>query len=293
MKPSQRQLYADRIDRVVRHLEERAPEEAVPTLAELASIAAMSEFHFHRVFHLMTGETVGEAVRRIRLARSLPELASETKVTAAAGASGYATSQGYARALRRQADTSATGVRADGRALDALVARLRSPSATPGRTRPPVSVEVVSLSPFRLLAVRNVGDYAELNTVYARLFDLVLASVPPEDLLGIYGVPYDDPRHVPAEACRCDCALAIPDDAAAAVGDLMEMTLGGGSYVRARHLGDYDAIHPTIDLAYAGAIGLHDCAFADGPLFIHYLDDPEEVAEADLRSDIYLPVVTA
>ncbi|MBO9621953.1 MAG: GyrI-like domain-containing protein [Sphingomonas sp.] len=285
MKPRQRQLYAERIERVVEHIERLDPDAPNPALAELAEIAALSEFHFHRVFRLMTGETPGEALRRIRLARSLPALAATGTVTEASGAAGYATSQGFARALRRQAGTSASEARAGG-TLDSLAARLRSPA---GEGAAALSVEVVSVEPFRLLAIRNVGDYAELNAGYTRLFDLVLQQMPPEALRGIYGVPYDDPRFIPPEDCRFDCALAT-GEAGAPVGALSELRLGGGHHARLRHLGSYDALPESIDLLYAAAIVELDQPLGSAPAFVHYLDDPEEVAEAELRSEIYLPL---
>lgn len=287
MKPSQRQRYAERIERVVQHVEDLAFEERAPTLAELAGVAAMSEFHFHRMFRLMTGETVGEAVRRIRLARTLPSLAATGTITQASGASGYATPQGFARALRRQAGTSASAARSGAETLESLAAQLCSPQ--PGGPAPAISVEIVSVDPFRLLAIRNVGDYAELNGSYTRLFDLVLAQVPMEELRGIYGVPHDDPRFTAAEDCRFDCALAV-SDAGRAAGELAELHLGGGSHARLRHLGCYDDMPASIDLLYAAALLQMDREIGSAPAFVHYLDDPEEVAEAELRADIYLPL---
>ena len=76
MKPSQRRMSAERIYRVVRHLEGIPPDEGAPSLTELASVAAMSEFHFHRIFRVITGETVGDALLRIRLARTIPSFAA-------------------------------------------------------------------------------------------------------------------------------------------------------------------------------------------------------------------------
>lgn len=287
MKPSQRTVYAGRIDKVVAHLEAVRFESSAPTLTELADVAGMSEFHFHRIFRLMTGETVGEALRRIRLARTLPALAGDESVTRAAADSGYATPQGFARALRRQAGTSARFARASAETFEALVAGLRAPP--PQDPAPAIAVEIVSVAPFRLLALRNVGDYAELNAGYQRLFERVLAQMPPGSLQGIYGIPHDDPRVTPAEDCRFDCALAV-EAAGQAASDLFELTLGGGAHARLRHLGDYDALPASIDLLYAGAIVVLDRALGSAPLFVHYLDDPEEVAVADLRADIYLPL---
>jgi AraC family transcriptional regulator len=286
MKPDQRRSYADRIDRAVKLLEMRAEVGAAPNLAELAAAAALSEYHFHRIFRLMTGETVGKAVQRVRLARSVGSLATGERITVAAGASGYATSQSFARALRSRGGTSAREAKASAR-LNELSASFRSPQLA--RDSAPMRLEIVSVDPLRLLALRNVGDYAELNKGYTELFSLVLAQMPPESLQGIYGIPYDDPRFTPAAECRFDCALAV-GGAGHAEGSLREMRVGPGCYLRLRHLGDYDALHESIDLAYVGALALLEREPADAPLVVHYLDDPEEVPEAELRSDIYLPL---
>ena len=286
MKPSQLQSYAERIDRVVARLETADPER-VPTVPELADIAALSEYHFQRIFRLMTGESVGEAVRRVRLARSVPEIAAALPITQAAGASGYASSQGYARALRQQAGVSASAARADAAKLIELASKLRQAPNSSGTA--PLALEVVSLVPFRLLAIRNVGDYAELNSSYERLFDLVMAQVPEDALRGIYGLPHDDPQSVPAEQCRFDCALAV-EAGGRAEGALCELTLGGGEFIRLHCHGDYDRIHDRIDDVYVETIVTLDRAVGKGPLFIHYLDDPEEVAEPDLRADVFLPL---
>jgi AraC family transcriptional regulator len=287
MKPNQCQGYAERINRVLLLLEQSDPE-ALPSLDAMASAAALSPYHFHRVFRLMTGETPAVALRRIRLARSLPDLAAGTSVMAATASSGYGSSQAFARALRDTAGASATELRSDPARLNQLAERLRSPGEDARDA--PLEVTVVSLDPFRLLAVRNVGDYAELNGAYSRLFEAVLDQLEPEDLQGIYGVPHDDPRFVPANRCRFDCALAVGDKGQAGSG-LSELKLGGGHFLCLRHLGDYDRLHDTIDLAYVAVLTGTTREIAPSPLFIHYLDDPEEVAEAVLRSDIYLPLL--
>ena len=68
---NQRADYADRIEKVVQHLSRRDPQREDPQLAELARIANLSDYHFHRIFRLMTGETPIAMVRRLRLAPPL------------------------------------------------------------------------------------------------------------------------------------------------------------------------------------------------------------------------------
>ena len=290
MRPSQRARYAERIERVIRHLGSLEADAPFPRLADLAAIAAYSPFHFHRVFRLMTGETLGEAVRRIRLARSLPALSAEDmSVTSAAGLSGYATSQGYARALRACTEMSPSEARRSQAAASELNAALaRSPSSgLPGR--PPMSVEVVSIDPFKVVAIRNVGDHSELNLAYERLFANLFSRIGIERLRGIYGIPIDDPATLPADQCHFDCAVLI-DGELDETSDLRMLELGGGLHARLRHTGPLDHIQATIDRLYETVLDAADIRLAEAPPHIHYLDDPDQVPEHRLRADIFLPI---
>jgi AraC family transcriptional regulator len=287
MKATQRALYADRIERVVRHLEQLRGEE-VPRVGELAKVAAMSEFHFHRVFRLMTGESIGETVRRVRLARAVPNLARQATVTEASQASGYSTPQGFARALRAQTGSTPSNARNDPKLLEIML-RHAQPMRRGDEPVPAMAVDIVSVAPFRLLAIRNVGAYEELNSTYTRLFEAALAQLNFEDILGLYGVQFDDPRFTLASDCRATCAIAV-GGLGKPVDGLEELSLGGGSFARLRHNGSYDLLPQSIDTLYAHTIVTIDREFATQPPHIHYLDDPEQVAEADLRCDVYLPI---
>jgi AraC family transcriptional regulator len=287
MKTTQRRRYAERIDRVLGHLE-ALPAESAPSLEELARVATMSEFHFHRVFRLMTGETLGDALRRIRLARAVPALAANAPVEEAAAQSGYAARQSFARALRSGAGVSPVAARRD---PDALANALRQarPGPRAGGVVPALTIDIASVQPLRLLAIRNVGAYQDLNAAYGRLFEQVTAQLSPESIVGLYGVQFDDPRVTPPHECRAICAFDVGSGAVAA-GDLEELTLPGGDFLRIHHQGSYDLIHDSIDVLYAHAIDALERELAPQPPYIHFLDDPDQVAEADLRADVYLPL---
>ena len=292
MRHNQRMFYAERIERAVKIIEHSVTRGDAPTLEELADVAAMSPYHFHRIYRIMTGEAVGETVRRIRLARSVSALAERRPIGDAAENSGYATSQAFARAFKAASGSSASEVRDQPALLDAILSDLRKPRRGAGGASSALDIEVISLEPFRVLAIRNVGDYAELNAGYERLFGLVLEQVEECELQGIYGIPLDDPRFTPASKCRFDCALAT-GEAGRSAGDLDDRQIAGGDYVRLRRVGNYDDLHEAIDLAYAYAVDVLDRAVANQPLVLHYLDDPEEIEdEQQLRADILLPLAT-
>lgn len=93
-----------------RNFYQRAVQRTVQTIARgldtaldlnaLAREAAMSTFHFHRMFRGLVGETPLELHRRLRLERAGWQLLNtDTQVTQIAFAAGYETHEAFTRAF--------------------------------------------------------------------------------------------------------------------------------------------------------------------------------------------------
>src|SRR5579871_976772 len=115
MKPSTERDYRRRIARVVEKilLEPGAPH----TLESLAAVAHMSPYHFHRVYREVTGESVVETVKRLRLAQAAQRLTDAAQVTAVAHDAGYDSPQAFARAFRDFTGVSPSEFRAKQKSL--------------------------------------------------------------------------------------------------------------------------------------------------------------------------------
>ena len=98
--------YTARINRVLDHIEAHLDQPL--RLRELAAIAHLSPFHFHRVFGAMTGETVSRLVQRLRLEKAAMQLRSlpAKPVTDVALDCGFSGSSAFARAFREGFGTS-------------------------------------------------------------------------------------------------------------------------------------------------------------------------------------------
>jgi len=71
-------------------------------LHALAKAAALSPFHFHRIFRGMVGETPLEMHRRLRLERAAVQLAeTEAPVTTIAFDAGWETHEAFTRAFKQ------------------------------------------------------------------------------------------------------------------------------------------------------------------------------------------------
>ncbi|RAO75158.1 AraC family transcriptional regulator [Dyella jiangningensis] len=291
MKSNTRHDYLQRIDRVVALLQSTVAEGGdLPELSHLAAAAHLSPFHFHRVYRALAGETVGQTVARLRLLRALHLLADpDGRVTETALAIGYDTPQAFARAFRQAFSATPSEMRGQGERLQAEIERLRRPRVG-DESSVALKVEVVSIEPFRVMAMRHTGPQADLDQAYERLFQWVAMQGALERVVGIYGVPLDDAREVPPQQCRFDCALAMAGDECPGDAWVQPLALGGGMWARCHHVGSYDALDAATDRLIAAWLPGSGYVLRDQLPYRHFFDDPEQTPEALLRADIYLPV---
>lgn len=87
---------------------------------EIAGVAKMSKFHFQRMFHMLTGVTVAEYIRRCRFTLAAQELLhSESKVVDVALKFGYESPESFAKAFRNVHGISPSAVKRHSQPLKA------------------------------------------------------------------------------------------------------------------------------------------------------------------------------
>ena len=105
--------YAQRINRVIDYL--RGNLDRQVKLEELAKVACFSEFHFHRIFGAVSGETLNNFTNRLRLEKAARLLRySEQSLTDIAFDCGFSSSATFSRAFRSGYDTSPSQFRKSG-----------------------------------------------------------------------------------------------------------------------------------------------------------------------------------
>ena len=289
MKPTTKNSYIQSIDRVVGHLNQQA--EGIPTLQELADIAGISPFHFHRVYRAITGETPSGTVRRLRLARAASMLEQTQKpITEIAFDVGYDSSQAFSKAFRDVTGFSPTGLRQEPQQLETVIKELSSPPEQP--TMKTLEVRLVSLDPFKVIASRHLGPHKGLFKAYGNLMKWATETGRGSAFQGIYGVPIDDPRGVPEEECRFDCCFDFgpdvePDEAHP------EVFLGGGLYAVTRHVGPYEGLEEKYDFLYGPWLSSSEYFLREGAPYNHYQADPDTLPPEEWETDVYLPIKQA
>ena len=236
-----RREYERRVYRVMDYVQAHLEEEL--TLEKLASVAAFSPFHFHRVFAAIAGETLSDFIRRVRLERAASGLAimRDTSVLEIALRCGFSSAATFARAFKSHFGMSATEWREGGaqRWYEARPHQSKKSKAdsnrsqgrrNPGKASLPrrgqsaaarnreaaktlkMPVEIKDIPPYRVAYMRHVGPYGEGGRISAlwasferwvRTRDLVRPG-----LLTI-GIGHDAPKIAPADKLRYDACIVV------------------------------------------------------------------------------------
>lgn len=270
-----------RILRVIDHIHANPAGDL--SLDALADIAAMSRFHWHRVFRGVTGETAAQCVRRMRLHRAAIALGQgQDALPAIAAAVGYGDVTSFTRAFTESYGMAPGAFRARG--------ELR-PSSRLNPMKGPLMypVEIRDLPDQHLVSVAHTGPYPEINHAFERLF----ASLATRGLIGqtghMVGVFLDDPGVTPAANLRSHAGVVV--DAGFAVPDALDRyTLPAGPHAVLTYRGPYAGLPAAYDQLFGLWLPASGRMMADRPSFEVYLNSPMDTPQDQLLTELHLPL---
>ncbi|MEQ8394577.1 AraC family transcriptional regulator [Thalassobaculum sp.] len=298
MKPCTRSAYESRLLRVLVHIQRNL--DRAMSLDELADVAAFSRFHFARIFRAMTGETVGEHVRRLKLERAAGKLRhTRQTVTEIALDAGFDTPEAFSRTFRAQFGDPPSRFRA----LRGSFRPPRSPSGVhydqygalrgfnPYQGADPMTLNVSTreFPPYPFAFLRHVGRYNDIGPVFQR----VAAIADERRLFGpdtkVMMVAYDDPSVTDEQRLRSDAGVSLVDPSVE-TGELAKGEIAGGLYAVTVYKGPYDGLRGCYDWLMGTWLPNSGYEAADRPCVDVYLNNPADTDPEDLLTEIRVPV---
>ena len=273
--------YERRILRVLSYIHDNLDGDL--SLDNLASVACMSPFHWHRVFFGITGETLASCIRRVRMDRAtFLLLQTKDSVSEIARQCGYGNVQSFARSF--QADYGLTPSKFRKSEINYCA------SEAPQR-KPPKSfeIEIREMPSYRMVAESHSGDYQFLGRTISQLYArLVLRDMADGEKTPI-AVLHGDPRLVPEPELRSDIGFALEADTVLPE-DFREITVPGGRHAVLHFKGPYVGLFEAYQYLYGHWVPNNGIELLDAPIYAMILEDPREVSPNDLRTNICLPL---
>lgn len=273
---------ARRMMRVIDHIHDHPTADL--SLDALAEVAALSRFHFHRLFRALYGETASQMVRRMRMHRAAVALRADgTSLNQIARSVGYPDRASFARAFRESHGLSPAAYRRQGGPLPLLA---HPKEQEPG---PMPDVTLTTHPPRQLAGLPHQGNYQLIGRAFEKLATLIAARGVATMPDGMFGVYYDDPSSVAEGDLRSHAAFEIPADTQIAP-PLEKLALPGGPVAVLLHRGPYATLPESYDLLFRGWLPQSGREPADSPCYEHYLNSPATTPQDELLTEICLPL---
>ncbi len=280
--PPDRPAYLERVARVQAHIHAHLDEPL--DLDRLAELACLSRFHWHRIYRAITGETIAQTVRRLRLARAAQALAQTgVPITDIAHAAGYTSQAAFTRAFTDEYQLAPALFRVRGPHADLMTANQENDAMA-------FPIEIRELPERDALAMVHHGPYPEIGRTFDRLFISLKRSGLSGSVRGVLGAYTDDPDSVPADDLRSHACVFVDPVPGSLPDGVEHQCLGGGSHAVLRYRGPYAAMKPAYDWLLGTWLPQSGREARDAPVLEINLNTPDTTAPPDLITEICLPL---
>lgn len=281
--------YEKRLMRVWDHIHDNPGGDL--SLDALADVAALSRFHFSRVFHAMTGQTVAAAVRRLRLYRaSVALVTGKAPVAEIARAVGYDNLNAFSRAFAEAYGLTPAAFRKRG--------ELRPPTPefrpefhpeSPKEGHPMYPTEIRQEPARRIAALPHRGPYNEISRAYDKLGAILGARGLWPQAGAMVAVYYDDPDATPPADLRSHAGVAFGPDVVLEA-PLEVVILPAGPHAVMTYRGPYSGLGAAYEVLFGQWLPGSGHEPADSPVFEIYLNTPMDTAPEDLLTELCVPL---
>jgi AraC family transcriptional regulator len=316
---SEYQIRLNRVmDYIDRHLEDPID------LDTLASVAAFSKYHFHRIFSTAIGESLGAYILRLRLENAAGVIASNKNkgITEIAYDYGFSSPAVFSRAFKECFGVSPSTWRSCACKPDSKNCKQEDKESEMQGNRCKVSclhpsystsikplwriqmernektvqysVTVQDIVEKTVAYVRHTGPYAGDEELFGMLFGKIMKWGNARDLFipgktELITIYHDSPDITDEDKLRISVCITVPKDTEPS-GEVGVMDIPAGKYAIAEMLIDVEQYADAWNSFCGVWLPESGYQFADGPCYELSLNDPEEHPEHKHHIAIYLPV---
>lgn len=280
--------YIESLNRAMQYMEQHIDQKIL--LKDVAREALISEFHFHRIFKTLTGETVKSFLLRLKLERAAVSLKhSLADIGQIALENGFENHETFTRAFKRYFQVTPQAYRASMQAVvqqKQAVYRADEVSLDQLQIEPPV---VRHLPDIHLAYVRHIGSYDKVASSFQRLMlwaatHFVLRLKPTT-----LGILHDNPEITDEEKIRFDACVPVSKPIHPK-GEIGYKKIEGGKFAVFRYKGPYEQFYTVYDYVYNVCLFEKGWELADKPALEWYIKSPPFFPPHKYVTDFYVPL---
>lgn len=271
--------YRERLERVRSHI--RANLDGPLNLDDLADIACLSRFHWHRTYRGLTGETVWQTVRRLRLHRAASDLVNGTlPIEEIAERSGYTNPRAFSQAFKSDFGLPPLRYRAEG-------GHRRYDNPDWRETEDMYDVRIEEHEPVVIAGLAHTGPYIDVGAAFERFGSHMAGTGGWEKSAGMAAVYFSDPDITPPEALRSLAGMALKPGSVPPDG-METCVLPAGRYAVLTHKGPYAELAKAYHWFFGPWLAASGESAGPAPAVERYLNTPLDAAPTELLTEIHM-----
>jgi AraC family transcriptional regulator len=302
-----RQEYINRVNKGIDFIEKNIGHDL--NLEKISGAAGFSQFHFHRIFKAIIGETLNTFIKRVRIEKAALMLTYNPRhsITYISRECGFSSSAVFSRAFREYYKLSPLEYRNGGYKKESKICKTKSKNSKDNlstseytddilivKRRLKMEVIVKEIPEMHVAYIRNIGAYAGNSDLFKELWDKLCKWAGPRNLMKsdtkYLSVYYDDPHITDESKLRLDVCITVPEDTKVD-SEISKQKLSAGKYAVAqfeiKDPGDYK---DAWDAVYRGWLPESGYQPDNKPSYEIYVNNAKEHPESIQIVDICVPV---
>ena len=266
------------------------------SLEEVAKSSHFSQFHFHRIFHGIIGETVNDFITRKRMETAANRVVckKELNITEISELGGFSSSANFSKAFKLYFGISPSQLRNPKKTTSSKIGKIYSKY---GKAFNPQSLysqfvtDVVIFDPDKLeellmnvkveemneklvafLTAPKGYDLTVIFETWDRIIDWAILSGVTDQENKRFAICHDNPMITPTDKCRYDASIEIDSNIKVLV-PFLKQTIPSGKYAVAYYKGNGDKVSNFYMELYSNWLPSSGFEPDDFPPIAHYLND--------------------
>ena len=288
MRTDTKNSYLESLNKAIAFIESNSTTDI--QLKDIATQAALSQYHFHRVFKSLTGDTTKDFLTRLRLEKAALKLKhSQNDIGQIAFDCGYQNHETFTRAFKDYFGLTPLEYR---NSIAELTTNKQNEYGKANIDLNALNVQgpvIKTIPDLHLAYIRHTGSYDKVGSSFQKLMfwaatHLVLKLKPVT-----IGIVHDNPDLTSEQYTRFDACVLLSKEIKPS-GEIGYKKIEGGKFAVFTYKGAYEGFYPVYDYIYNVCLFDNKFDLADKPALEWYIKSPPFYKPENFVTDFYVPI---
>jgi AraC family transcriptional regulator len=288
MRTDTKNSYLESINKAITYIENNVSSEI--QLKDIATQANLSQYHFHRVFKSLTGDTTKDFLTRLRLEKAALKLKhSIHEIGQIAFECGYQNHETFTRSFKEYSGLTPIEYRSS---IAELTTNKQNEYEKENIDLNTLNVEgpvIKTLPDLNLAYIRHTGSYDKVGGSIQRLMLWAASHLALKLMPVTIGIVHDNPDLTDEQHIRFDACVQLSKEMNPS-GEIGYKKIEGGKFAVFTYKGSYNGFYPVYDYIYNMCLFEHKYELADKPALEWYVKSPPFYKPENFVTDFYVPI---